>query len=171
MRAVAQPSRAAVPRALRARRRRVARAEAASTGGGGGAAAAATQAPPARTTMLDKLKEYGMAGVLSYGVFNTTYYIVAFCVGARMVDLPAGAGIAAVCRKLAEVLAVVWVGSQATKPLRAGAALTLAPFADRLLGATASRLGMGRAGAFAAITASCFAAAAAVFAAVALAVA
>lgn len=65
-----------------------------------------------------------------------------------------------VLRKVAEVLAVVWVGSQATKPLRAGGALMLAPLMDRGLARAQAALRLpSKLAAFWLLTASCFGAA------------
>lgn len=47
--------------------------------------------------------------------------------------VPRGIGAAAASRRLAEVLAITWAGSQVTKVLRAGLALGLAPVVDRSL--------------------------------------
>ncbi|XP_060964204.1 uncharacterized protein LOC133033473 isoform X3 [Cannabis sativa] len=69
---------------------------------------------PKSNEMIKKLKRYGIAGVLSYGLLNTAYYLTTFLVVWFL-----------------KIMAMVWAGSQVTKIFRAGGALALAPFVDR----------------------------------------
>ncbi|CAM9508074.1 unnamed protein product [Sphacelaria rigidula] len=110
--------------------------------------------PPKRVGKMkaasDKLRAYGLAGVLAYGVMNQLYYSAAFVVlwlgpiGAVAATAPATAGlgatVAASTKQFGKVVALVWVGSQATKPLRYLLALLFAPAAEILLTATQKRL-------------------------------
>ena len=50
-----------------------------------------------------------------------------------MANFESGQGIVPAAQAVAKVLAVVWAGSQATKLIRAGLALAITPFTDKLL--------------------------------------
>jgi len=85
-------------------------------------------------TPQEVLKQYGLAGVISYGVLNTLYYTCAFLsVWIYVAKVPRGLGTGLAVKKLLEVMAVVWAGSQLTKLARAGAAVVLAPVIDVVL--------------------------------------
>ena len=73
-------------------------------------------------------------------------------------------GVGPAFRKSVEVLALVWVASQATKPVRLFLALGLSPVAQRLLAAVAALQGKGERYAFATCVVVCLLAAAALFA-------
>ncbi|CAA2949284.1 hypothetical protein CDL12_13297 [Olea europaea subsp. europaea] len=64
--------------------------------------------------IMERLKRYGISGILSYGLLNTVYYLTTFLVVWFL-----------------KVMAMVWAGSQVTKLVRAGGALALAPLVDR----------------------------------------
>ncbi|CAI7818196.1 unnamed protein product [Closterium sp. NIES-54] len=91
--------------------------------------------------VLEKLKSFGVAGVLAYGLFNTVYYIFAFLfVFLYVAPSPRGLGFAAASKNtrnrppsstllplptplslhsFLKVFAVLWAGSQVTKLVRA----------------------------------------------------
>jgi len=105
---------------------------------------------------LDRLKRYGLAGVLAYGLFNTVYYAAAFLAAwAARGAAVRGAGLQAGAREAAGVLAAVWVGSQVTKALRAGLALALAPLVDSAIHRVALKTGARRKAIFAAAVLVC----------------
>ncbi|CAI5462693.1 unnamed protein product [Closterium sp. Yama58-4] len=109
--------------------------------------------------LLGKLQSFGVAGVLSYGLFNTVYYIFAFLfVFLYVAPSPRGLGLAAAAKNFLKVFAVVWAGSQVTKLVRAGGALMLAPFMERGIAALSSSTGVfkSRGQAVAALVAFCF---------------
>ncbi|KAK3130168.1 hypothetical protein QOZ80_6BG0489900 [Eleusine coracana subsp. coracana] len=82
--------------------------------------------------LLEKLKRYGAAGVLSYGLLNTVYYVTAFLlVWFYFAPAPGRMGYTAAVERFLKLMAMVWAGSQVTKVFRAGGALALAPFVDR----------------------------------------
>jgi len=92
----------------------------------------------------EQLKGFGLAGVLAYGLLNTLWYTVGFLVAwTTVVQAPCGLGVANTARKLAETFALVWAGSQVTKPLRGAGALCLAPLVKRLQVGVAARLPAG----------------------------
>eukprot|EP01018_Ginkgo_biloba_P007972 Gb_04237 [translate_table: standard] len=81
---------------------------------------------------MQSLRRYGAAGVLSYGLLNTVYYLVAFLfVWFYVAPAPGGMGYPAATQRFLKILAVVWAGSQVTKLLRVGGALAVAPFVDQ----------------------------------------
>ncbi len=84
-------------------------------------------------SVWDRLASAGLAGIVAYGLFNTLYYTVAFLMVFNLAKVPSGQGLAASAQAVAKILAVVWAGSQATKPARAGAALLAVPFVDALM--------------------------------------
>lgn len=82
--------------------------------------------------ILKKLGRYGIAGVLSYGLLNTAYYLTAFLVvWLYVAPAPGKMGYGAAVKRFLKIMAMVWAGSQVTKPAKAGGALALAPFVDR----------------------------------------
>ncbi|KQJ90399.2 hypothetical protein BRADI_4g31470v3 [Brachypodium distachyon] len=71
--------------------------------------------------LLEKLKRYGAAGVLSYGLLNTVYYVTTFLlVWFHLSPAPGRMGYAAAVERFIKLMAMVWAGSQVTKVLRAG---------------------------------------------------
>ncbi|CAI5504028.1 unnamed protein product [Closterium sp. Naga37s-1] len=168
-----------------------------SGGGGGGGGSGGIGRPvgemlqrnKAKTVeVLEKLQSFGVAGVLSYGLFNTVYYIFAFLfVFLYAAPSPRGLGFAAAAKNFLKVFAVVWAGSQVTKLVRAGGvqfthwrltpslnptpshrALMLAPFMERGIAALSSPTGLfkSRGQAVAAIVTFCFGLAGVLFLAV-----
>nr|QGN65431.1 E2F-related protein [Oryza alta] len=115
--------------------------------------------------LLERLKRYGAAGVLSYGLLNTVYYVTAFLlVWFYFYPAPGKMGYAAAVERFLKLMAMVWAGSQVTKILRAGGALALAPFVDRGLRWFTVRFNFKSEGkAFATIVGFCFALAALLF--------
>eukprot|EP00639_Heterosigma_akashiwo_P034946 CAMPEP_0194726632 /NCGR_PEP_ID=MMETSP0296-20130528/31591_1 /TAXON_ID=39354 /ORGANISM="Heterosigma akashiwo, Strain CCMP2393" /LENGTH=189 /DNA_ID=CAMNT_0039631687 /DNA_START=181 /DNA_END=749 /DNA_ORIENTATION=- len=102
---------------------------------------------------IQKLKNYGLAGMLGYGLLNFAYYSVALCVawvatrgGTTFLPAAAAAGgggsaaLASPTARFAKVFGLVWAGSQVTKAARAWGALGLAPAVDRGLEAAQRRL-------------------------------
>ncbi|CAL5220661.1 g2707 [Coccomyxa viridis] len=81
-----------------------------------------------------RLREYGLSGVLAYGMLNTIYYTATFWyMWTHVYKVPKGIGLAAASRKFVEVLGITWAGSQLTKVARGFGALLLAPVVDKLL--------------------------------------
>nr|QGN65348.1 E2F-related protein [Oryza australiensis] len=115
--------------------------------------------------LLERLKRYGAAGVLSYGLLNTAYYCTALLlVWFYFSPAPGKMGYAAAVERFLKLMAMVWAGSQVTKILRAGGALALAPFVDRGLRWFTVRFNCKSEGkAFATIVGFCFALAALLF--------
>ncbi|PSS35233.1 Uncharacterized protein CEY00_Acc02433 [Actinidia chinensis var. chinensis] len=89
--------------------------------------------PPTPTAeILQKLKRYGVSGILSYGLLNTAYYSTAFLlVWFYVSPSPGKMGYLAAAKRFVKIMAMVWAGSQVTKVARAGGALALAPVVDR----------------------------------------
>uniref|UniRef100_A0A3Q7HQY5 Uncharacterized protein n=1 Tax=Solanum lycopersicum TaxID=4081 RepID=A0A3Q7HQY5_SOLLC len=86
---------------------------------------------PTSNTVLTRLRRYGVAGVLSYGLLNTAYYLTTFLiVWFYVAPSPGRMGYLAAVERFLKVMAMVWAGSQVTKIVRAGGALALAPFVD-----------------------------------------
>ncbi|TYK15814.1 uncharacterized protein E5676_scaffold35G003180 [Cucumis melo var. makuwa] len=82
--------------------------------------------------VLDKLRRYGLSGILSYGLLNTAYYLTTFLVvWFYIAPAPAKMGYVAAAGRFLKIMATVWAGSQVTKLARAAGALALAPFVDR----------------------------------------
>ncbi|KAM0952519.1 hypothetical protein DsansV1_C02g0013891 [Dioscorea sansibarensis] len=82
--------------------------------------------------LMQRLKRYGVAGVLSYGLLNTVYYLTTFLlVWFYVAPAPGRMGYAAAVQRFLKIMAMVWAGSQVTKIIRAGCALTLAPIVDK----------------------------------------
>ncbi|GLT88659.1 hypothetical protein SLE2022_066750 [Rubroshorea leprosula] len=87
---------------------------------------------PSSKEILKRLKRYGISGILSYGLLNTAYYFTTFLlVWFYVAPAPRRMGYAAAAERFIKVIAMVWAGSQVTKLIRAGGALTLAPIVDR----------------------------------------
>ncbi|XP_068664052.1 uncharacterized protein [Aristolochia californica] len=81
--------------------------------------------------LLEKLKRYGVSGILSYGLLNTVYYLSTFVlVWFYVAPAPGGMGYIAAAKRFLKVTAMVWAGSQVTKVARVGGALALAPLVD-----------------------------------------
>ncbi|KAK4375158.1 hypothetical protein RND71_005835 [Anisodus tanguticus] len=87
---------------------------------------------PTSNTVLTRLRRYGVAGILSYGLLNTAYYLTTFLiVWFYVAPSPGRMGYLAAVKRFVKVMAMVWAGSQVTKLIRAGGALALAPFVDK----------------------------------------
>uniref|UniRef100_A0A166GRQ1 Uncharacterized protein n=1 Tax=Daucus carota subsp. sativus TaxID=79200 RepID=A0A166GRQ1_DAUCS len=85
-----------------------------------------------KVRMLEKLRSYGLAGLLSYGLLNTAYYSFTFLlVWFYVVPAPGKLGYLASVKRFFKLLAMVWAGSQVTKLIRAAGALALAPFVKK----------------------------------------
>ncbi|KAK4410873.1 hypothetical protein Sango_0160300 [Sesamum angolense] len=70
---------------------------------------------------LTRLKRYGIAGILSYGLLNTVYYLTTFLVvWFYVTPAPGRMGYLAAVERFLKVMAMVWAGSQVTKLIRAG---------------------------------------------------
>uniref|UniRef100_A0ACD5XLT4 Uncharacterized protein n=1 Tax=Avena sativa TaxID=4498 RepID=A0ACD5XLT4_AVESA len=115
--------------------------------------------------LLEKLKRYGAAGVLAYGLLNTVYYVTTFLlVWFHFSPAPGRMGYAAAVERFLKLMAMVWAGSQVTKVLRAGGALAMAPFVDKGLRWFTVKFNFQSEGkAFATIVGLCFALAALMF--------
>lgn len=88
--------------------------------------------PRKSNEVLDKLRRYGISGILSYGLLNTLYYLTTFLVvWFYIAPAPAKMGYVAAAGRFLKIMATVWAGSQVTKLARAAGALALAPFVDR----------------------------------------
>ncbi|TKY49793.1 hypothetical protein E2542_SST27239 [Spatholobus suberectus] len=71
--------------------------------------------------ILEKLRRYGVSGILSYGLLNTVYYLTTFLfVWFYIAPAPAKMGYGAAVQRFLKVMAMVWAGSQVTKLVRAG---------------------------------------------------
>ncbi|KAF5742478.1 hypothetical protein HS088_TW09G00527 [Tripterygium wilfordii] len=82
--------------------------------------------------ILEKLRRYGISGILAYGLLNTAYYLTTFLVvWFYVAPVPAKIGYLAAAKRFLKVMAMVWAGSQVTKLVRAAGALAVAPFVDR----------------------------------------
>ncbi|CAM9228148.1 unnamed protein product, partial [Scytosiphon promiscuus] len=91
--------------------------------------------------------KFGPAGLVAYGVLNGVFYsagIAYVMLGPMGVVTATTVGIkpaiAAAVKQLAKVIGFVWLGSQATKPLRLALSALLAPVAGRLIDSTQRRL-------------------------------
>ncbi|CAN8073964.1 unnamed protein product [Agarophyton chilense] len=73
------------------------------------------------------LKNYGIAGLVAYGIMNTLYYGTVFSFMLFRVGLDSGFS------GFARAWVVTWSLSQVTKPLRLIASIALAPFVDSFL--------------------------------------
>ncbi|KAL5707656.1 hypothetical protein ACHQM5_018529 [Ranunculus cassubicifolius] len=80
----------------------------------------------------ERLKKYGLSGILSYGLLNTVYYLTTFCfVWFYVAPSPGRMGYVAAVERFLKIMAMVWVGSQVTKIARAAGALALAPLVSK----------------------------------------
>ncbi|MCO5609000.1 hypothetical protein L7F22_063220 [Adiantum nelumboides] len=85
-----------------------------------------------KESVIVKLRRYGVAGMLSYGLLNTVYYLGMFLFAWFYISpAPSGLGYRAAAERFIKLFALVWAGSQVTKLLRAGCALALAPIMDK----------------------------------------
>mmetsp|Transcript_3329 Transcript_3329/g.20771 ORF Transcript_3329/g.20771 Transcript_3329/m.20771 type:complete len:206 (-) Transcript_3329:931-1548(-) len=82
---------------------------------------------PDAPSWTERLKRAGRSGILAYGVLNVTYYATAFAIAAQASTQTRATSVQASLGNATKLLAVVWAGSQATKPLRAAIAVGLAP--------------------------------------------
>lgn len=81
--------------------------------------------------LKDQLGGAGQAGLISYGVLNLCYYSVVTLIfwsltAGNLANEP-------LLRRLSKVSAMVWLGSQATKPTRMAGAIVMAPVADKYM--------------------------------------
>ncbi|XP_055832363.1 uncharacterized protein LOC129901258 isoform X2 [Solanum dulcamara] len=113
---------------------------------------------PTSNTILMRLRRYGVAGVLSYGLLNTAYYLTTFLiVWFYVAPSPGRMGYLAAVERFLKVMAMVWAGSQVTKLVRAGGALALAPFVDTGLSWFTTKMKFESQGkAFAVVAGFCF---------------
>ncbi|XP_059299229.1 uncharacterized protein LOC132051954 isoform X4 [Lycium ferocissimum] len=113
---------------------------------------------PTSNTILTRLRRYGAAGVLSYGLLNTAYYLTTFLiVWFYVAPSPGRMGYLAAVERFLKVMAMVWAGSQVTKLVRAGGALALAPFVHRGLSWFTTKMKFESQGkAFAVVAGFCF---------------
>mmetsp|Transcript_20654 Transcript_20654/g.39249 ORF Transcript_20654/g.39249 Transcript_20654/m.39249 type:complete len:237 (+) Transcript_20654:54-764(+) len=123
-----------------------------------------------QSRLVEKIKDLGAAGFVAYGMLNTLYYCVAFLVvWLSMGEIPRGLGYTEASKRLAAVLAVVWMGSQVTKLARAGCAIVLAPAVEKVAQVLTVRLGLKSPFvAYALLCLGCFATSSAVFGSVIL---
>ncbi|CAM9939522.1 unnamed protein product [Ectocarpus fasciculatus] len=104
----------------------------------------------------------GTAGLVSYGVLNGLWYScgIAYVTLGPMGVVPAGGGIertiSASVKQFGKVIGLVWLGSQATKPVRLALAALTAPAADRLIAFTQRRLGLKKKNAVSLLVAAIF---------------
>ena len=82
---------------------------------------------PDAPSWSERLKRAGRSGVLAYGALNAAYYATAFAIAAHASTQTRATSVQASLGNATKLLAVVWAGSQATKPLRAAIAVGLAP--------------------------------------------
>lgn len=113
---------------------------------------------PTSDTILTRLRRYGVAGVLSYGLLNTAYYLTTFLiVWFYVAPSPGKMGYLAAVERFLKIMAMVWAGSQVTKLVRAGGALALAPFVDTGLSWFTTKMKFESQGkAFAVVAGFCF---------------
>jgi len=135
-------------------------------GGGPGRCGQVTAIPEKGVPSLrEQLAGLGAAGVVAYGILNTAYYTAAFyLIWCHVARVPRGLGIVATAKKCAEVAALTWAGSQATKLPRAAGAMLLAPLVDT--GAVVLQQSLGlrrRRTAYALVVAGCLLGAAAFY--------
>lgn len=82
---------------------------------------------PDAPSWTERLKRAGRSGVLAYGALNAAYYATAFAIAAHASTQTRATSVQASLGNATKLLAIVWAGSQATKPLRAALAVGLAP--------------------------------------------
>ncbi|KAG6549479.1 hypothetical protein Mapa_009015 [Marchantia paleacea] len=91
-----------------------------------------TERSAEKEKLANNLKRYGIAGMLSYGLLNTFYYLVTFLfVWFYVAPSEGGLGSGPAAQRFVKLFAMVWAGSQVTKLFRAAGALALAPVVDR----------------------------------------
>ncbi|BBN17926.1 hypothetical protein MPTK1_7g18080 [Marchantia polymorpha subsp. ruderalis] len=91
-----------------------------------------TERSAEKEKLRNNLKRYGLAGVLSYGLLNTFYYLVTFLfVWFYVAPSEGSLGFGPAAQRFVKLFSMVWAGSQVTKLFRAAGALALAPFVDR----------------------------------------
>mmetsp|Transcript_41347 Transcript_41347/g.54356 ORF Transcript_41347/g.54356 Transcript_41347/m.54356 type:complete len:224 (-) Transcript_41347:147-818(-) len=97
-------------------------------------------------SLFEKLKVYGLAGFLGYGVLNTVYYSATLTLayiatnGGRRGSASTEGVLASPLSRFAKVFGIVWAGSQVTKAFRAWAAVAFAPIMDQALTFVEKRL-------------------------------
>lgn len=116
-------------------------------------------------TLRSQLATLGVAGVVAYGILNTVYYTATFhLIWRYAARVPRGLGVSATAAKCAEVAALTWVGSQATKVPRIAGAVILSPLVDAGLAVLQRYLRLRtRQGAAAVVVAFCLVSAAAFY--------
>ncbi|CAM9696187.1 unnamed protein product [Ectocarpus sp. 12 AP-2014] len=130
-----------------------------SSSGADGGSSSGSDGDGKPTSLVARL---GTAGLVSYGVLNGLWYSggIAFVMLGPMGAVPAGSGIegtiAASVKQLGKVIGLVWLGSQATKPVRLALAALTAPAADRLIASTQQRLGLKKKDAVSLLVAAIF---------------
>ncbi|PWA81638.1 fatty acid hydroxylase 1 [Artemisia annua] len=115
--------------------------------------------------ILNKLRRYGISGILSYGLLNTAYYLSAFLVAwFYIAPAPGKMGYWTAVKRFVKLMAMVWAGSQVTKLARLGGALALAPIVDKGLSWFMAKFKFeSQAKAFSVIVGCCFGLAAVLF--------
>ena len=117
--------------------------------------------------MTEKIRAYGLAGVLAYGFFNTAYYVIGFSLAwaaaVQSGGMAGGASLQVATQRVLAVLGTVWLGSQVTKLFRAGLALGGAPLCDKFLSFCVDRGMPSKSAALGACVAACISLFAAVF--------
>ena len=116
-----------------------------------GDGSATTTATATASSLKDRLSAAGRGGLLSYGILNFTYYVAltafawTFTTAGRAEAAAAAVAssrLKAATVRLGKVMAIVWAGSQITKPARITGAVLLAPVADRFLSEFKKRLSL-----------------------------
>lgn len=93
-----------------------------------------------RTAAGAALRSYGVAAVISYGLFDAVTYSVSFLLALKGF---VAAGKILTYQSLPQVLAITWGINNVSRPFRIAGALALAPIVDRF-GTSMSRLEGGR---------------------------
>lgn len=97
--------------------------------------------------LQSKLVSAGLPALISYGLMNTLYYVVAFSIsywsygalGGQPSQTP---GLRGQYRHALVIFSLVWAGSQVTKLLRLSVALVLAPTTAKILDLVQAKLGL-----------------------------
>ena len=122
-----------------------------SSQAGDGSATTTATATATASSLKDRLSAAGRGGLLSYGILNFTYYVAltafawTFTTAGRAEAAAAAVAssrLKAATVRLGKVMAIVWAGSQITKPARITGAVLLAPVADRFLSEFKKRLSL-----------------------------
>lgn len=96
-----------------------------------------------RVSLKARLRGFGFAGVVSYGLLNTVYYVTAFLFfWTHVAKVPRGLGLAETAKRFVGVMSLTWAGSQVTKVARIAAALAMAPVLDGVCLRAQQRLGL-----------------------------